>query len=191
MSGRSSSVNVASSWPMVRSGNGPPASCGPGSGRSEAVRRRGVLACADRNATLRRMRADAREGGGLCPRLLSTAIGPAAYGHRLRSRQDFCGLVGCFCRRRRLCRRSAGGTRGHGGGWCPADPLRTKAVADWSGTAQRHHGDLVHLPLRVDRRPSLGHALAWLKLLIFKETRLSGRPSSAPIVGHLMKRIVK
>ena len=33
------------------------------------------------------MRADAREGGGLCPRPSPTATGSAAYGHRLHPRQ--------------------------------------------------------------------------------------------------------
>src|SRR3954449_12541686 len=46
---------------------------------------------------------------------MSAAIATAAYGHRLQPRQDFSGLVGCFCRRRRLRRRGAGGTSGHGG----------------------------------------------------------------------------
>src|SRR3954471_4890410 len=65
------------------------------------------------------MRADGREGDGLCLRLSSTAIGSAAYGHRLQPRQDLSGLVGCFCRRRGLRRRGAGGTGGHGGRWHP------------------------------------------------------------------------
>ena len=71
------------------------------------------------------MRADAREGGGLCLRPSPTAIGPAAYGHRLQTRQDFSGLVGRVLRCRRLRRRGAGGC-GHGGRRHPADPLRTK-----------------------------------------------------------------
>src|SRR4051794_1509450 len=62
----------------------------------ESVCRRGVPAGADRDATLRGMRADAREGNGLCLRPSSTAIGSAAYGHRLHTRQDLSGLVGCF-----------------------------------------------------------------------------------------------
>src|SRR4051812_47230834 len=50
----------------------------------------------DRDATLRGMRADVRESGGLCLRPSLTAIGPAAYGHRLQPRQDVSSLVGCF-----------------------------------------------------------------------------------------------
>src|SRR6186713_357602 len=40
---------------------------------------------------------------------LATAIGPAAYGHRLHPRQDVSGLVGCVLRCRCLRRRGAGG----------------------------------------------------------------------------------
>src|SRR3954464_2091885 len=72
-----------------------------------------------------------------------TATGSAAYGHRLHPRQDVSGLVGCFCRRRRLRRRGADGTRGHGGGRHPANPLLAEAAVDRSGAAQGDHGDLV------------------------------------------------
>ena len=89
------------------------------------------------------MRADAREGGKVCLRPSPTAIGPAAYGHRLHTRQDVSGLVGCVLRCRCLRRRGAGGTRGHGGRWHPADPLRAQAAVDRSGAAQGDHGDLV------------------------------------------------
>ena len=40
---------------------------------------------------------------------IATAIGPAAYGHRLQTRQDFSDLVGCILRCRGLRRRGAGG----------------------------------------------------------------------------------
>jgi transposase len=45
------------------------------------------------------MRADAREGDGLCLRPSPTAIGPAAYGHRRQNRQDLSGLDGPWQRR--------------------------------------------------------------------------------------------
>src|SRR4051794_31194530 len=114
---------------------------------SETVRRGGVSAVADQDATLRRMRADAREGGGLCLRPSLTAIGPAAYGHRLHPRQDFPGLVGCVLRCRCLRRRGVGGTVGHGGRRYPVDPFQAEAAADRSGAAQGDPGDLVCLLL--------------------------------------------
>src|SRR4051812_11913400 len=55
------------------------------------------------------MRADAREGDGLCLQPSTTAIGSTAYGYRLQPRQDFPGLVGCVLRCRCLRRRGAGG----------------------------------------------------------------------------------
>jgi hypothetical protein len=72
-----------------------------------------------------------------------TAIGPASYGYRLQTRQDFSGLVECVLRCRCLRRCGAGGTRGHAGGRHPVDPLRAEAAVDRSGAAQGHHGDLV------------------------------------------------
>src|SRR3954470_10537519 len=89
----------------------------------------------DRDTTLRGMRADVRESGGLCLRPSLTAIGPAAYGHRLPPRQDFPGLVGCVLRCRCLRRRGADGTCGHGNRRHPVDPLRAEAAADRSGVA--------------------------------------------------------
>src|SRR3954463_12390331 len=91
---------------------------------------------------------------------IATAIGSAAYGHRLHPRQDVSGLVGCFCRRRRLRRRGADGTCGHGGGWHPVDPFRAEAAVDRSGAAQGDHGDLVCLLLRhavAYHRPAVRH----------------------------------
>src|SRR3954464_13259806 len=108
------------------------------------------------------MRADAREGDGLCLRPSPTATGSTAYGHRLHPRQDFSGLVGCFCRRRCLRRRGADGTGGHGGRWHPADPLRAEAAVDRSGAAQGDHGDLVRGVLRhamARHWPALRHSL--------------------------------
>jgi hypothetical protein len=59
-----------------------------------------------------------------------TAIGSAAYGHRLQPRQDVSGLVECVLRCRCFRRRGVGGTRGHGGRWHPAAPLRAEADAN-------------------------------------------------------------
>src|SRR3954467_10667142 len=94
------------------------------------------------------MRADGREGDGLCLRLSSTAIGSAAYGHRLQPRQDLSGLMGRILRCRGLRRRGAGGTGGHGGRWHPADPLRAEAAIGRSSSAQGDPGDLVRDVLR-------------------------------------------
>src|SRR3954454_12805788 len=77
-----------------------------------------------------------------------TATGSSAYGHRLHTRQDFSGLVGCLLRCRCLRRCGAGGTWGHGSRWHPVNPLRTEAAVDRSGAAQGDHGDLVCRVLR-------------------------------------------
>jgi hypothetical protein len=132
----------------VRESRTPGSARGAGGNSCPYRDRRVVPADADRDATLRRMRAAAREGAELCLRPSPTAIGPVAYGHRLQTRQDFSGLVGCVLRRRCLRRRGTGGTRGHGGRRHPVDPLRAEAAVDRSGAAQGHHGDLVRRVLR-------------------------------------------
>src|SRR3954469_9717352 len=75
-----------------------------------------------------------------------TAIGSAAYGHRLQPRQDFSGLLGRLHRRGRFCGRSAGGTCVYGGH--EANTARAEAAVDRSSPAQGDHGDLVCVLLR-------------------------------------------
>src|SRR4051794_24869126 len=76
---------------------------------------------------------------------IATAIGPAVYGHRLQTRQDFPGLVGRL-QTWMLCGRSAGGTCVYGGH--EANTARAQAAIDRSGAAQGDHGDLVSVILR-------------------------------------------
>src|SRR3954468_11913506 len=77
------------------------------------------------------MRADTREGAELCLRPSPTAIGPVAYGHRLQTRQDFSGLVGCVLRCRCLRR------RGTGGAMAGTRSTRTGPKAPLTGAALR------------------------------------------------------
>src|SRR3954451_21050808 len=86
------------------------------------------------------MRADAREGDGLCLRSSPTATGPAAYGYRLQPRQDFSGLVECVLRCRCLRRRGAGGGMAADGTRRPRSgpkPTLTRLSREWGGEAEQ------------------------------------------------------